>query len=60
MQFEVLPASASVAVMVFTLAAVPREAFIASSDLAKHISGHSIPARAALQQILDALAPLRI
>lgn len=37
------------------LAAIPREAFIASSDLAEHISGHSIPPRAALQQILNAL-----
>jgi len=40
------------------LAAVPREAFIASSDLAEHISGHSMPTRAALQQILDVLPPI--
>lgn len=37
------------------LTAVPREAFIASADLARFISGHSIPSRATLQQILAAL-----
>lgn len=37
------------------LSAVPREAFIASADISPHISGHSIPTRAALQQILTAL-----
>jgi len=40
------------------LAAIPREAFIASSDLTEHMSGHSIPPRAALQQMLDALPAL--
>ncbi|GGC84373.1 ATPase, T2SS/T4P/T4SS family [Halopseudomonas salina] len=40
------------------LRAVPREAFIASSDLAQHMSGHSIPTRSALQQILTALPPM--